>query len=390
MKLGVLLDRVHTPVGGAERYTLALLERAIAAGDEAMLATLAGEADPAVIPHGVETLAITAPRSRPERDETFAREGAAALRAAGCDRVMAIRHALDCDVYFPHGGLVDDARAAKDEASGGASFLTRVGRTFSRKHGFFQEAERAMLAGPDGPIVIAVSHMTAGRIRSVYPAGGERVVMLFNGVDVEHFQVEPHAEAGAALRARHVREDALVLLFVAHNPVLKGADVALEALARPEITKDIDVPVHMLVAGAPLPRRQRAKARSLGVIDRVHEIGALEDPRAAYAAADALMHPTWYDPCSLVCLEALAMSLPVVTTPRNGVRDIMGRRGGIVVEEPGNAEALAVAVRVLADPELRGFTREDARYLAMKNRLTTRLDRILHLCRTGEPLEAEP
>ena len=37
----------------------------------------------------------------------------------------------------------------------------------------------------------------------------------------------------------------------------------------------------------------------------------------------------------LVCLEALAMRLPVITTPINGVREVMGQRGGIVGVEAG-------------------------------------------------------
>ena len=32
-------------------------------------------------------------------------------------------------------------------------------------------------------------------------------------------------------------------------------------------------------------------------------------------AADFLVHPTFYDPCSLVVLEALACGLPIITTP---------------------------------------------------------------------------
>lgn len=390
MQLGVLLDRVRAPLGGAERYTLALLERAVGAGYGATLATLDGELDREIVPAGVATIAVKAPSSRPERDATFARDGAAALRAAGSDVVMAVRHALDCDVYFPHGGLVDDARAAKDEAVGGPSFLTRVGRAFSRKHAFFQEAERAMLGGVQGPLVLAVSHMLASRIAHAYPASAERIVTVVNGVDGVHFDPDGHAAAGAVLRAQHVPSDAYVALLVAHNPALKGADVALRAMARDEVAKEITLPTHLLVAGGRLSRSLRSLARTLGVAERVHELGALDDPRPLYAAADVLVHPTWYDPCSLVCLEAMAMGLPVITTPRNGVRDLMGRRGGIVVEEPGNPEAVAVALRVLADPELRGFTRDDARYLAMRNRLGTRLDRILEVCRTGEAGELEP
>ena len=36
--------------------------------------------------------------------------------------------------------------------------------------------------------------------------------------------------------------------------------------------------------------------------------------RHCYFAADFLVHPTFYDPCSLVVLEALACGLPVLTS----------------------------------------------------------------------------
>jgi UDP-glucose:(heptosyl)LPS alpha-1,3-glucosyltransferase len=115
---------------------------------------------------------------------------------------------------------------------------------------------------------------------------------------------------------------------------------------------------------------------------RVHRHPAAADPRPLYAAADVLVHPTWYDPCSTACLEALAMGLPVLTTALNGASELMGSRGGIVLEDPGNAESLAIAIRVLADPDLRRVTGEDARYVAEKNRQRTRHDQILDLCRS--------
>ena len=145
--------------------------------------------------------------------------------------------------------------------------------------------------------------------------------------------------------------------------------------------RELDPPFHLWVAGGRPPARLRRLAARLGVASAVSWLGDTADARPLYAAADVLLHPTWYDPCSLVCLEALAMALPVITTPPNGVRDIMGHRGGIVVEEPGNAEALAVALRVLADEHMRAATAEDARYIAERNREVTRLDRVLEICR---------
>lgn len=375
MKLGVLLDRPGPDGGGAERHTLALLARAAEKGHATALAFLDGAP-----PAGVEAWRVKAPRARPERDEAFAREGVARLRAAGCDVVLAVRHALDCDVYLPHGGLVDDARAAHDRARGGPGPLTRLARAFSRKHGFFQRAEAALLGGAAGPLVLCVSQHLAERVKQRYPAAAARCFTVPNGVDAEHFRHEPFEAPGRALRAElGLAPSALLCLLLAHDPWLKGAPAAIEALAHPHLA-DLGRPVHLLLAGRRPPGALRRLARRRGVAARVAFRPAVPDPRPLYAAADLLVHPTWYDPCSLTCLEALSMGLPVITTPPNGVRELMGQRGGIVVEAPGDPEALAAALRVLGDDALRAFTREDARYVALKNRAATRLDRVLELC----------
>jgi UDP-glucose:(heptosyl)LPS alpha-1,3-glucosyltransferase len=375
MKLGVLLDRCDGRAGGAEAHTAALMTRALEHGDGVVLATLSGAA-----PAGVETLTISAPRRRPARDRHFAREGAARLRSAGADVVFAIRHALSCDVYLPHGGLVGDARAAKDEAAGGVGSFAQLGRIWSGKHAFFEEAEAALLGPVEGPQVIAVSRMVAQRIRARYPNAARRTRVVLNGVDSEHFQRRPFQEAGQRLRAGSGAPDALVALLVAHHPRLKGAEAALRALAESGLRSG-SRPLHLWIVGGALPRDLERLARRLGVHARVHCHPAVADMRPYYAAADLLLHPTFYDPCSLVCLEAMAMSLPVITTPRNGVAEVMGHRAGIVVEEPGNPAALAVALSVLADDGMRAGTGRDARELAVRNPWTARLDDVLEVCR---------
>jgi UDP-glucose:(heptosyl)LPS alpha-1,3-glucosyltransferase len=381
MKLGLLIDSLQRPLGGLERHTLALLRRAHQEEEDVAIATLVGGVDRGLLPEGVTVHEVSAPKTRPERDQALAEQGAALLREQG-RRILALRHALDCDVYLPHGGLVDDARAAKDRAVGGPSRWTRIARAFSRRHAFFLEAEAALLGTREGPRVIAVSNTLAARIKQVYPAAAPRVRVVINGVDEQYFERSVHRDRGQALRAQHVPAGALAVLLMAHNLRLKGVETAIRALARPEVM-GLDMPVHLLIAGARLDRKARALARSLGIAGQVHELGGHADPRPVYAAADLLVHPTWYDPCSLVCLEALAMELPVITTPVNGVRDVMGMRGGIVVEAPGNPEYVAVAIRVLSDAALRVVTADDARYLALRNRETTRLDAILDIWRSG-------
>jgi UDP-glucose:(heptosyl)LPS alpha-1,3-glucosyltransferase len=379
MRLGVLLERCDSEAGGAEAHTTALLARAVEKEGFAALACLEGHA-----PNGVTRCEVDgAPARRPARDRYFAEAGGRALREVGCDVVLAVRHALDCDVYLPHGGLVEDALAARNEAWRSPTWWAALSRKFSRKRDFFLEAERTLLAGNEGPKVIAVSNGLAARIAQVYPAAKARTVVVPNGVDSERFDPEPFKAARAETRARlSISEDAYVGLLLAHDPWLKGLETALRAMARSEATS-LSPGFHLVVAGKRADGTVRGLARKIGVGARVRLHEAASDPRPLYAAADVLVHPTFYDPMSLVCLEALSMGLPVVTTPRNGVWELMAMRGGIAVESPRDAEGVAVALRVLSDPRLRAETSDDARYVAKKSRLATRLDQVLDVCRAA-------
>jgi UDP-glucose:(heptosyl)LPS alpha-1,3-glucosyltransferase len=374
VRLGILHDRIGAATGGAERHTLDLALHARAVGHEVVLATLPGGGPRE---GGIEHLAVPAPRRRPARDRAFAANGVRALREAGCDTVIGFRHCPGVDVYLPHGGLVGDAIAAQDAARGGAGPFRRLARAFSGKTRFFLEAERRLLGGPEGPRTICVSGALDACMRATYPAGAGRTVVIPNGVDLDRF--EPSRGASDDARAGCGGDDAYVGLLLAMHPRLKGAETAIRAM-RHEVVEALEVPFHLVVAGGRLEPALQRLVRRTGLAHRVHELGFVDDPRGVYAAADVLVHATYHDPCSLACLEALAMGLPVITTPVNGVAELMGPRGGIVLEEVGSADALAVALGVLADEDLRRVTSEDARRVAEAHPQAASFDRVLAVC----------
>ena len=96
------------------------------------------------------------------------------------------------------------------------------------------------------------------------------------------------------------------------------------------------------VAGNPDYRRWQALAQRLGIAERVSFVGLCSEMRDAYFAADFLVHPTFYDPCSLVVLEALACALPVITTRANGASELLHPlQEGYVVDDPHDHQRLA-------------------------------------------------
>ena len=109
-------------------------------------------------------------------------------------------------------------------------------------------------------------------------------------------------------------------------------------------------------------------AEDLGCADRFLFPGAAPNVVPLYGAADVYVQPTWYDPCSLVVLEALAAGLPVITTRFNGASELMqDGRDGYVLESPAQTDNLADCMERLLDPDRRRPMREAARE-AVKDR----------------------
>jgi UDP-glucose:(heptosyl)LPS alpha-1,3-glucosyltransferase len=105
----------------------------------------------------------------------------------------------------------------------------------------------------------------------------------------------------------------------------------------------IDRPFKILVVG---PATAADRARVDGLEERFVFAGPVRDMDLIYPACDALVHPTYYDACSLVVLEALASGLPVITTTANGASMYLDDSNGRVIA-PGDATALKVAMAAM-------------------------------------------
>jgi UDP-glucose:(heptosyl)LPS alpha-1,3-glucosyltransferase len=189
------------------------------------------------------------------------------------------------------------------------------------------------------------SESLRSRLLERWRVAPERVTACPPGVDLERFR--PAADR-AALRERFgAGPGELLLLFVGHNFVLKGLATVLEALRK---AGEAGIACRLLVAGGGhvLPFRRRAAGLSIG--DRVKFLGAVDrgELPALYTAADALLHPTFYDPFSLVALEALACGCPVITTRANGASQLIeAGRQGFLLDDPRDAGGIVRALETL-------------------------------------------
>ena len=122
---------------------------------------------------------------------------------------------------------------------------------------------------------------------------------------------------------------------MAHNFRLKGVATLLGGDAAPGGPPGREVRL-VIVGGKHIDSWRRHVAR-LGLSEQVVFAGRVDDPLPYYAAADCYVHPTYYDPCSLVVLEAAACGLPLITSRYNGASE-MFRDGEdvLLVDDPAD------------------------------------------------------
>ena len=137
------------------------------------------------------------------------------------------------------------------------------------------------------------------------------------------------------------------LLFLSRVHVKKRPDLMLEiAAALPEVEVVLAGPVE-----EGYERELRARARELGVSERVVWAGMLRGPekQQAFAEADVFVLPTSQENFGIVLPEAMGARLPVVTTKGTAIWPELEAAGAwIVAQEAG---ALSGAVReILEDP----------------------------------------
>lgn len=203
--------------------------------------------------------------------------------------------------------------------------------------------------------IFRVAMLPAHRIVAVWSAGQEllgtvlpqdRVVLIDNGVPVD---AAPEPTAG--------REDGHEPPRVLYVGLLTPRKGVLDLLEASRLLRGRGVAHELWLLGGTPDEGGTAEAEvRAGLDDEVRLLGSR--PRAempaAYAGADILCLPSWWEAMPLSVLEAMAAGLPVVATDVGDVaRAVVDGRTGYVVP-PRNPEKLAAALQsLIEDPDLR-------------------------------------
>ena len=341
MKIALILERFNPDRGGLEHWTWQFARRLVARKHEVHV--VAFEFHPDAGSFGIVAHQLAMPRSRIERAEAIA----AFLPDLGLDVIHDMGIGWHADVIHPHGGSI---KAAWEHN------LLRIPKwrqiRFWRERRYRElEAIEARQHANRSATIVPVSEMVQRSFQKFNRLPAERMRVIYNGVDVDRFTPDNRAAWREQTRRQlGLGDDEVMFLMLAHNLLLKNADAVIRATAKLVSEK---LPLRTVLAGGKKTDRFEKLAANLGASDAVTFLG-LVDAVPHYAAADVYVQPTWYDPCSLVTLEASACSLPVITSRYNGASEMMTNgKEGYLVDEPADVAALTSYMRELLDPRRR-------------------------------------
>ncbi len=191
-------------------------------------------------------------------------------------------------------------------------------------------------------VCTAISEDTKRRARELH--GVEKNIV------VTHLGIKAVSVAELSRASLGVPDGELLFISIGRLIPRKGYEILLSAW------RDVPRANLIIVGGGPLRARLEDMAVELGIAKRVAVRGFVpeEIKHQLLQAADGYVSAADHEGFGLVFLEAMAAGLPIIATNMGGHTDFLRAEQNALLVPPGNAAALASAVRrLISDQELR-------------------------------------
>jgi glycogen(starch) synthase len=162
--------------------------------------------------------------------------------------------------------------------------------------------------------VIAVSQFTRGIVISRYGIPGDKVEVVYNGVERNgNWSVAPIS----------IRREEKIVLFLGRITMQKGPEYFLYAAKK--VLEVMDNVKFVMAGSGDLMHRSVELAAQLGIGHKVLFTGFLRggDVRRIYKLADLYVMPSVSEPFGIAPLEALDNDVPVIISKQSGVSEVL-------------------------------------------------------------------
>ncbi|MBW8035293.1 MAG: glycosyltransferase family 4 protein [Planctomycetes bacterium] len=164
--------------------------------------------------------------------------------------------------------------------------------------------------------VITVSHLTRNIVLTRYGVVGDKVEVVYNGVERNGNNRPPISRVG-------IQNDEKIILFLGRITMQKGPEYFLHAAKK---VLDVMDNVKFVMAGSgDMMKRTIEMAAELGIGHKVLFTGFLrgDDVQKVYEMADLYVMPSVSEPFGIAPLEALNHDVPVLISKQSGVAEVL-------------------------------------------------------------------
>lgn len=171
----------------------------------------------------------------------------------------------------------------------------------------------------------------------------KKTILIPNCVDVKKF--EEIKDLGGTRDDLGVPKEATLLGTVSRLTEEKGHTYLIDAFAK--ILRKFNNSYLIIAGEGPLEGSLRAKARDLGLAERVIFTGFREDVAGIIAAMDIFLMPSISEGLPMAVLEAMAARKPIIASNVGGIPSVIHDKETGLIIEPGDPDSIVEAVTIL-------------------------------------------
>ncbi len=349
-----LIRKKYTYHGGSESFSQGLIDQLGLQGHEVHIHAISWEGispSQGIFFHRVPAVTCNSFL----RDLTFALSSRSQVSSGNYDIIQSHDKTLYQDIYRAGDGCHIEWLRQRWGRTGISGKLSMLCNPY---HWLILGLERSIFRKRRYRKIIAISELVKRNIIEHYHVPADDIVVIYNGVDLKRFHPGNRELFREEVRRQYqIPENARAFLFVGSGFERKGVRYLIEA------AEMLDSPLTLLIVG----KGSGEKFRDFIKKQRVIFCGPQKNIERYYAAADAFVFPTVYEPFGNVHLEALASGLPVITTRNSGASEIIEEgKSGFVVQEPEDSAAISGRMKRLLDADLLHAMGNEARKAAEK------------------------
>ncbi|WP_419788303.1 glycosyltransferase family 4 protein [Pseudodesulfovibrio sp.] len=328
--------------GGAESFAWRLAEALGARGHEVDFICARCETEP---PAGVHPITLGRFGGlRLIKTLWFALEADRAVKRGGYDLVVGLGNTVNQDILRIGGGPITVFQQLSKRAwpAGFARGFKMLRRRMAPVNWVIRWLDDARMRRTKR--IVCVSHLVRDWVVQAHPhLKASDIDVIYNRPDLDRFARVSEAEREALRQEVGIEADRVVVGTAATNFALKGVRYLIEALA------GLPENFELHVAGGRHAAKYLRQARALGVEDRVHFLGKVDDMRSFYGRTDIFVLATFYDACSNAVLEALACGCRVASSALNGSAYFLPEKW--IFPDPSDVGELTRVLKRIADED---------------------------------------